>query len=252
MEIDKQSLCTLFILKSSSWHGNILNTLSGVSFKYIEHSEYRGVWMGNDRKHFEISQLSTLILFSCAFFVESNWYCDESHRGRQGEELWRGLPPVPAWRGVFPTCYQMWVTIRDLMVHFSVSIIKKLLHPSITSSRWGPWRQGKRENTGQVRAVPGPSWGDQGLPQEQRKTGKEACQRVTGQWQVCGLLLCIFLRKHCHTQQIKCVLWICVRLCVLRSDSDSEGENPEKKKLQEQLMGKEVKALRPSLVSTLF
>lgn len=33
---------------------------------------------------------------------------------------------------------------------------------------------------------------------------------------------------------------VCVNLCVCvwcRSDSDSEGENPEKKKLQEQLMG---------------
>lgn len=35
---------------------------------------------------------------------------------------------------------------------------------------------------------------------------------------------------------------ICMRVCVSRSDSDSEGENPEKKKLQEQLMGKEVNA----------
>lgn len=32
-------------------------------------------------------------------------------------------------------------------------------------------------------------------------------------------------------------LCVCVRY---RSDSDSEGENPEKKKLQEQLMGEEI------------
>lgn len=35
----------------------------------------------------------------------------------------------------------------------------------------------------------------------------------------------------------KFALPVCVRS---RSDSDSEGENPEKKKLQEQLMGKQI------------
>lgn len=63
-----------------------------------------------------------LWFYVCTFFVESNWSCDESHRGRQGKELWRGLPPVPAWRGVFPTRYQMWVTIGDPMVHLPVSM----------------------------------------------------------------------------------------------------------------------------------
>lgn len=152
------------------------------------------------------------------FFVESNWSCDESHRGRQGKELWRGLPPLPAWRGVFPARYQMWVTIGGSNGLFLcwVGLFLKLFHPSISSFRRGPWRQGQGENTGQVRAVPGPSRGDQGLPQEQRKTGEETCQGVGGQWQVCGLL-CIFLGKHCRMLQIKTSLmrladlFVCVK-----------------------------------------
>lgn len=40
----------------------------------------------------------------------------------------------------------------------------------------------------------------------------------------------------------KVIVWYALCICVLsRSDSDSEGENPERKKLQEQLMGKEMK-----------
>lgn len=43
-----------------------------------------------------------------------------------------------------------------------------------------------------------------------------------------------------NTLTLKLHIFMCVHLsCVpWRSDSDSEGENPEKKKLQEQLMGK--------------
>lgn len=42
---------------------------------------------------------------------------------------------------------------------------------------------------------------------------------------------------------------VCLFVWLSRSDSDSEGENPEKKKLQEQLMGKELKAcVSPSLI----
>lgn len=65
-----------------------------------------------------MSQPLRLIL--CIFLTESNWSGDESHRGRQGKELWRGLPPVPAWRGIFPACHQMWVMIGDLVGTFSV------------------------------------------------------------------------------------------------------------------------------------
>lgn len=49
-----------------------------------------------------------------------------------------------------------------------------------------------------------------------------------------------FIRKHvwiCRLQS-NCVLRPLCFCLLSRSDSDSEGENPERKKLQEQLMGK--------------
>lgn len=126
-------------------------------------------------------------------------------------------------------------------------------------------------------AVSGPSWEAEGLLEEQRKAGQETCKGGTEQWQVWALyssvihrvcpsplvILCpsivtlfqCFLtpslsssytlsKAHCYD-----LVWQIHTLCTCtfgysflfvwhkRSDSDSEGENPEKKKLQEHLMG---------------
>lgn len=104
--------------------------------------------------------------------------------------------------------------------------------------RWGPQRQGKGEHPRQVHAVPGQSREAQRLPEKQGQAGEEACQGVPEQRQVsrrCSPSAEVPPPPLCWGCAAQCGVLSVLGAC--RSDSDSEGENPEKKKLQEQLMG---------------
>ena len=53
------------------------------------------------------SALRPLVCFP-APGAESDRPCDQSHRRRQGKELWGGAAPVPARGGVLPARHQVW------------------------------------------------------------------------------------------------------------------------------------------------
>lgn len=134
--------------------------------------------------------------------------------------------------------------IRHLMVHFSVVSIPisafafktfpsfhliLQMRPMATRQRreYGPsacsiWTELRRSRT---------------FSRTKKNRGRnlsKSHRAMTSMWSAMYFLL----RKHCLMPLTD--LCVCVR--VSRSDSDSEGENPEKKKLQEQLMGKAEKA----------
>lgn len=152
------------------------------------------------------------------FFTESNWSCDESHRGRQGKELWGGLSPVPAWRGVFPTCYQMWVTLGNLMDHFSAvgvtvsGLHLQLFHPPIFILQTRPMATGRRREYGPSVCS---TWTElrrsrtfSRIKKNRGRNLSKSHREMTSMWSG----LCHWLRKRCHTLEIKYV-W-CASVCV--------------------------------------